>query len=85
MLAELMRLKYASPSRDARQEQRRLRWWPRCWRRAAWTDGSWWAGRVGALRLECTAGTSPVSVAEADESERSFLKLSPILAVVTNL
>jgi UDP-N-acetylmuramate--alanine ligase len=30
-------------------------------------------------------GTSQYLVAEADESDRSFLKLSPILAVVTNL
>ena len=30
-------------------------------------------------------GTSKYLVAEADESDRSFLKLSPILAVVTNL
>ena len=31
------------------------------------------------------SGTSQYLVAEADESDRSFLKLSPILAVVTNL
>ena len=30
-------------------------------------------------------GTSQYLVAEADESDRSFLKLSPVLAVVTNL
>ena len=30
-------------------------------------------------------GKSQYLVAEADESDRSFLKLSPILAVVTNL
>ena len=30
-------------------------------------------------------GRSQYLVAEADESDRSFLKLSPILAVVTNL
>ncbi len=30
-------------------------------------------------------GTSQYLVAEADESDRSFLKLSPILSVVTNI
>ncbi len=30
-------------------------------------------------------GNSQYMVAEADESDRSFLKLSPILAVVTNI
>ena len=30
-------------------------------------------------------GSSQYLVAEADESDRSFLKLSPVLAVVTNL
>jgi UDP-N-acetylmuramate--alanine ligase len=42
-------------------------------------------GRVGALGSNARLGTSQYLVAEADESDRSFLKLSPILAVVTNL
>ena len=42
-------------------------------------------GRVDALGSNAKLGTSHYMVAEADESDRSFLKLSPILAVITNL
>ncbi len=42
-------------------------------------------GRVDALGSNARLGNSQYLVAEADESDRSFLKLSPILAVVTNL
>ena len=42
-------------------------------------------GRVDALGSNARLGASRYLVAEADESDRSFLKLSPVLAVVTNL
>jgi UDP-N-acetylmuramate--alanine ligase len=42
-------------------------------------------GRVDALGSNARLGTTQYLVAEADESDRTFLKLSPILAVVTNL
>ncbi len=42
-------------------------------------------GRVDAMGSNARLGTSRYLVAEADESDRSFLNLSPILAVVTNL
>src|SRR5271155_1410219 len=42
-------------------------------------------GRVDTLGSNARLGKSQYLVAEADESDRSFLKLSPILAVVTNL
>jgi UDP-N-acetylmuramate--alanine ligase len=42
-------------------------------------------GRVDALGSNARLGRSQYLVAEADESDRSFLKLSPVLAVVTNL
>ncbi|MFP5275894.1 MAG: UDP-N-acetylmuramate--L-alanine ligase [Acidobacteriota bacterium] len=42
-------------------------------------------GRVDALGSNARLGTTQYLVAEADESDRSFLKLSPIRAVVTNL
>jgi UDP-N-acetylmuramate--alanine ligase len=42
-------------------------------------------GRVDALGSNARLGRSQYLVAEADESDRSFLMLSPILAVVTNL
>jgi len=42
-------------------------------------------GRVDALGSNAKMGKSQYMVVEADESDRSFLKLTPILAVVTNL
>jgi UDP-N-acetylmuramate--alanine ligase len=42
-------------------------------------------GRVNALGSNARLGNSQYLVAEADESDRSFLKLSPILAIITNL
>jgi UDP-N-acetylmuramate--alanine ligase len=42
-------------------------------------------GRVDAMGSNARLGRSQYLVAEADESDRSFLKLSPILSVVTNL
>src|SRR5580692_2957112 len=42
-------------------------------------------GRVDALGSNARLGSSQYLVAEADESDRSFLKLSPVLGVVTNL
>jgi UDP-N-acetylmuramate--alanine ligase len=42
-------------------------------------------GRVDAMGSNARLGQSQYLVAEADESDRSFLRLSPILAIVTNL
>jgi UDP-N-acetylmuramate--alanine ligase len=42
-------------------------------------------GRVDAMGSNARLGKSQYLVAEADESDRSFLNLSPILAVVTNI
>ncbi|MDQ2925249.1 MAG: UDP-N-acetylmuramate--L-alanine ligase, partial [Acidobacteriota bacterium] len=42
-------------------------------------------GRIDAMGSNARLGRSQYLVAEADESDRSFLKLPPILAVVTNL
>jgi len=42
-------------------------------------------GRVGSMGSNARLGNSQYLVAEADESDRSFLKLSPVLGVVTNL
>lgn len=42
-------------------------------------------GRVDAMGSNARLGKSQYLVAEADESDRSFLKLSPILAIVTNI
>src|SRR5262244_2782003 len=42
-------------------------------------------GRIDAIGSNARLGKSQYLVAEADESDRSFLRLSPILAVVTNI
>lgn len=42
-------------------------------------------GRVDSMGSNARLGRSQFLIAEADESDRSFLKLSPILAVVTNV
>jgi UDP-N-acetylmuramate--alanine ligase len=42
-------------------------------------------GRVDAMGSNARLGKSQYLVAEADESDRSFLKLSPILSVITNI
>ena len=42
-------------------------------------------GRVDAMGSNARLGKSQYLVAEADESDRSFLKLTPILYVVTNI
>src|SRR2546423_4446399 len=42
-------------------------------------------GRVDAIGSNARLGKSQYLVAEADESDRSFMKLSPILSVVTNI
>jgi len=42
-------------------------------------------GKLGILRSSAKLGKGELLVAEADESDGSFLKLSPIIAVVTNI
>ncbi len=42
-------------------------------------------GRVDAMGSNARLGNSEYMVVEADESDRSFLKLSPVLAVITNI
>jgi UDP-N-acetylmuramate--alanine ligase len=42
-------------------------------------------GRVDAMGSNARVGKSEYLVAEADESDRSFLRLAPVLAVVTNI
>ena len=42
-------------------------------------------GRVGKLRSGAKLGNGEIMVAEADESDGSFLKMKPTIAVVTNI
>ncbi|MGH9393271.1 MAG: UDP-N-acetylmuramate--L-alanine ligase, partial [Terriglobales bacterium] len=42
-------------------------------------------GRLDSIGSNARMGNTPYLVAEADESDRSFLQLAPIVAVITNL
>ena len=42
-------------------------------------------GRIGSLRSGAKLGGGEIMVAEADESDGSFLKMKPTIAVVTNI
>src|SRR5947199_8459016 len=85
MLAELMRLKYGIAIAGMHGET------TCAWRVAAVLAASGLdptgvgGGRVDAMGSNARLGNSQYMVAEAGESDRSFLNLSPILAVVTNI
>ncbi len=42
-------------------------------------------GKLGSIGSNAKIGNGEIIVAEADESDKSFLKLSPSLAVITNV
>src|ERR1700722_12870450 len=75
MLAELMRLKYGIAIAGMHGKTTTT----------SMVEAVLAGGRVDALGSNARLGKSQYLVAEADESDRSFLKLSPILAVVTNI
>jgi UDP-N-acetylmuramate--alanine ligase len=85
MLAELMRLKYGIAIAGMHGKTTTTSMVAAVLS-AGWLDPTVVVGgRVDALGSNARLGASQYLVAEADESDRSFLKLSPILAVVTNL
>ena len=61
------------------------RWWPRCWPRPASTRPSSSAGAWPAPAPIRAWASGDYIVVEADESDASFLNLTPVLAVVTNI
>ena len=86
MLAELMRLKYGIAVAGMHwQNDNHIYGCVRAFPRGGLDPTVIVGGRVDALGSNAKLGTTQYLVAEADESDRSFLKLSPILAVVTNL
>jgi UDP-N-acetylmuramate-alanine ligase len=48
-------------------------------------DGSVIGGRVNSVQANARLGVSRYLIAEADESDASFLHLQPMVAVVTNI
>ncbi len=85
MLAELMRLKYGIAVAGMHGKTTTTSMIATVLAEAGLDPTIVVGGRVDALGSNARLGTSRYLVAEADESDRSFLKLSPILGVVTNL
>ena len=73
----------SSPARTARR--RRRRWSRRCCAHAGLDPTVVVGGKVNALGSNARLGEGDLLVAEADESDGSFLKLTPTIAVITNI
>ena len=71
------------PARMGRQ--RRPRWWRGCSSAPGLDPTAVIGGRLSAFGSNARLGRGQYMVAEADESDRSFLKLSPTIAVLTNI
>src|SRR5207302_5659763 len=85
MLAELMRLKYGIAVAGMHGKSTTTSMISAVLAAAGLDPAVVVGGRVDAMDSNARLGKSQYLVAEADESDRSFLSLSPILAVVTNL
>src|ERR1043165_1691557 len=85
MLAELMRLKYGIAIAGMHGKTTTTSMVAAVLAQAGLDPTVVVGGRVGAMGSNARLGKSHYLVAEADESDRAFLKLSPILAVVTNI
>ncbi len=85
MLAELMRLKYGIAVAGMHGKTTTTSMVASVLAAAGFDPTVVVGGRVDAMGSNARLGKSQYLVAEADESDRSFLKLSPILAVVTNI
>ena len=85
MLAELMRLKYGIAIAGSHGKTTTTSLVALVLDRGGLDPTVVVGGRVGVLGSGARLGKGEYLVAEADESDRSFLKLSPTLAVVTNI
>ena len=85
MLAELMRLKYGIAVAGMHGKTTTTSMVASVLAAAGFDPTVVVGGRVDAMGSNARLGKSHYLVAEADESDRTFLKLSPILAVVTNI
>ncbi len=85
MLAELMRLKYGIAIAGSHGKTTTTSMTAAVLSHAGLDPTVVVGGRVSALGSNARLGKSDLLVAEADESDRSFLQLAPILAVVTNI
>ena len=85
MLAELMRLKYGVAVAGSHGKTTTTSMVALVLDRGGLDPTVVVGGRLGVLGSGARLGKGEFLVAEADESDRSFLKLTPTLAVVTNI
>src|SRR5580693_10714114 len=85
MLAELMRLRYSIAVAGAHGKTTTTSMIALVLERAGLDPTAVIGGRVSAFGSNARLGRGDFMVAEADESDRSFLKLFPTIAVVTNI
>jgi UDP-N-acetylmuramate--alanine ligase len=85
MLAELMRLRYGIAVAGAHGKTTTTSMIALVLEQAGLDPTAVIGGRLSAFGSNARLGLGEYMVAEADESDRSFLKLSPSIAVVTNL
>ncbi len=85
MLAELMRLRFSIAVAGAHGKTTTTSMIALVLERAGLDPTAVIGGRLSAFGSNARLGRGPLMVAEADESDRSFLKLFPTIAVVTNI
>jgi UDP-N-acetylmuramate--alanine ligase len=85
MLAELMRLRYGIAVAGAHGKTTTTSMVALVLDRAGLDPTAVIGGRLSAFGSNARLGSGDYMVAEADESDRSFLKLSPAIAVITNI
>src|SRR4051812_25335602 len=85
MLAELMRLRYSIAVAGAHGKTTTTSMIALVLERAGLDPTAVIGGRLSAFGSNARLGRGELMVAEADESDRSFLKLFPTLGVITNI
>ena len=85
MLAELMRLRYSIAVAGAHGKTTTTSMIALVLERAGLDPTAVIGGRLSAFGSNARLGRGELMVAEADESDRSFLKLFPTMAVITNI
>src|SRR5204863_3674751 len=85
MLAELMRLRFAIAVAGAHGKTTTTSMIALVLERAGLDPTAVIGGRLSAFGSNARLGGGELMVAEADESDRSFLKLFPTMAVITNI
>src|SRR5580765_2384633 len=85
MLAELMRLRHAIAVAGAHGKTTTTSMIAFALERAGLDPTAVIGGRLSVFGSNARLGRSELMVAEADESDRSFLKLFPTIAVITNI